>query len=148
MNDAIICHDSFGNTEEITYHNNKKQECPSINDSGKRISYGENAAMREPATGKGRFDLITPFALDRLAHWYELGAGKYAPRNWEKGIPWSRCLDSALRHLNKFQRGMTDEDHLAAAAWNIFAIIHYQELGMTEFNDIPDYNKEDNNETR
>ena len=77
-----------------------------------------------------------------------MGAGKYAPRNWEKGIPWSRCLDSALRHLNKFQRGMTDEDHLAAAAWNIFAIIHYQELGMTEFNDIPDYNKEDNNETR
>ena len=44
------------------------QEHTSINDSGKRISYGENAAMREPTTGKGRFDLITPFALDRLAH--------------------------------------------------------------------------------
>ena len=75
--------------------------------------------------------------MRRLAEWYELGARKYADRNWEKGIPFSRYIDSAKRHLDKFVMGMEDEDHLAAAAWNIFAIMHHQELGQTELDDMP-----------
>lgn len=111
-----------------------------IDDGGERINYGEGTAMREPSDGKGRFDLISPYALTRLAKWYELGAMKYAPRNWEKGIPYSRCADSAMRHLVKFLMGMDDEDHLAAVAWNVFAIMHYQELGMDKFDDLKDAN--------
>lgn len=110
-----------------------------INDSGNRISYGETKAIREPSSGKGRYDLITPFGLDRLAKWYELGSSKYADRNWEKGMPFSRYLDSARRHLNKFVMGMEDEDHLAAACWNIMAIMHHQELKQTELDDLPHY---------
>ena len=110
-----------------------------INDSGSRISYGEEMAVREPVTGKGRYDLITPFGIDRLAKWYELGSQKYSDRNWEKGMPFSRYVDSAKRHLNKFVMGMEDEDHLAAAAWNILAIIHHEELGQTELDDMPHY---------
>lgn len=111
-----------------------------IDDSGKRISYGEGLAVREPSEGKGRFDLVSPFALTRLAKWYELGAKKYDDRNWEKGgIPFSRYLDSALRHLSKFQMGRNDEDHLAAAAWNIFCIMHFEELGDLRNDDLPEY---------
>lgn len=110
-----------------------------INDSGNRISYGETKAIREPSSGKGRYDLITPFGLDRLAKWYELGSSKYADRNWEKGMPFSRYLDSARRHLNKFVMGMEDEDHLAAACWNIMAIMHHQELKQNELDDLPHY---------
>jgi len=110
-----------------------------INDSGKRISYGEGMAIREPSTGKGRYDLVTPFGLERLAKWYELGSQKYYDRNWENGMPFSRYLDSAKRHLNKFLMGLEDEDHLAAAAWNIFAIMHHQELGETHLDDLPHY---------
>ena len=110
-----------------------------INDSGNRISYGETKAIREPSSGKGRYDLITPFGLDRLAKWYELGSSKYADRNWEKGMPFSRYLDSARRHLNKFVMGMEDEDHLAAACWNIMAIMHHQELKQDELDDLPHY---------
>lgn len=301
-----------------------------INDSGQRISYGEGKAVREPTTGKGRYDLITPFGIDRLAKWYELGSRKYTKeftlerqdvisviqseleriigarnvvqidfiaktcveaamrsrsekeiqnmqngsvkmqtngtksiqsglgtqqnedekihiaesvtgvqnfcrflknegsqkghikhylnckitdvesvedllmklepciltmtipqgeqeafyvvdaitdleclknllnvckrlyptfnilpqiklsnqqyaitilgdRNWEKGIPFSRYIDSAKRHLNKFVMGMEDEDHLAAAAWNIFAIMHHEELEQTNLDDMPHY---------
>jgi hypothetical protein len=110
-----------------------------INDGGSRISYGEDKAIREPATGKGRYDLITPFGIRRLAQWYELGAQKYADRNWEKGMPFSRYVDSAKRHIDKFVMGMEDEDHLAAAAWNILAIIHHQELGQTGLDDMPHY---------
>lgn len=113
-----------------------------IQDSGERMQYGENGAIREPATGKGRYDLISPFALDRIAKWYELGAQKYEERNWEKGIPFSRFYDSAMRHLNMFMMGKTDEDHLAAAAWNIMCMIHFQEMRAyngKNFDDLPTY---------
>lgn len=114
-----------------------------MNDGGARMSYGENKAIREPSTGKGRFDLITPFGLMRLAKWYELGAQKYADRNWEKGMPFSRYIDSAERHIAKYKMGMEDEDHLIAAVWNLFAIIHHQELGQTELDDMPHYLRKD-----
>lgn len=110
-----------------------------IDDGGKRITYGENGAMREPSTGKGRYDLITPFGLERLARWYELGAQKYSDRNWEKGIPFSRYFDSAMRHMNKYMMGMKDEDHLAAACWNLLAIMHHEERGQYHLNDLPHY---------
>lgn len=110
-----------------------------IDDHGERMSYGEGLATREPTTGKGRYDLITPFGIRRLARWYELGAQKYADRNWEKGMPFSRYIDSAKRHIDKYIMGMKDEDHLAAAAWNILAILRHEELGQTQFDDLPHY---------
>lgn len=112
-----------------------------INDGGKRISYGENMAFREPSVGKGRYDLITPFAEDRIAKWYELGSQKYADRNWEKGMPFSRYIDSAKRHINKYIKGMEDEDHLAAACWNLMAVMHHQEMQEVDLDDMPHYIK-------
>ena len=121
-------------------HTNKK-EIGNIDDGGDRMSYGNGKAVREPSTGKGRYDLITPFGIARLARWYELGAQKYADRNWEKGMPFSRYIDSAKRHIDKYIMGMSDEDHLAAAVWNILCIIHHEELGQTELDDMPRYLK-------
>lgn len=112
-----------------------------MKDSGKRISFGEGKAFREPSTNKGRFDLISPFALKRLAIVMEKGAEKYASRNWENGMNFSRFTDSTLRHLNQFIMGMTDEDHLAHAMFNIMALIHLQELNQLEFDDMPNYLK-------
>lgn len=61
-------------------------------------------------------------------------------RNWEKGgIPFSRYFDSALRHLIKFQMGMEDENHLAAAIFNIMAIIHFRKLGLLDDDNMPHY---------
>lgn len=110
-----------------------------LEDTGKRISYGEGKAFREPTDGKGRYDLISPFAIKRLAKHYENGAKKYADRNWEKGIPFSRYVDSAKRHLDQFVMGMENEDHLAAAVWNLCCIMHHQELNQTELDDLPHY---------
>lgn len=110
-------------------------------DSGERISYGENKAIREPSTGKGRFDLITPFGLRRLAVHYERGSKKYSDKNWERGIVFSRYIDSALRHVNSYVMGMEDEDHLAAAVWNLMAIMHHEELGQLELDDLSHYLK-------
>ena len=55
--------------------------------------------------------------LDVARH-FENGALKYGEHNWEKGIPVSRYIDSALRHLMKDLAGETDEDHAAAFVWN------------------------------
>lgn len=106
-----------------------------LEDSGDRIDYG-TGAVRDVETGKGRFDLIPYDPLRRLAIHYENGANKYQERNWEKGIPVSRCFSSAIRHLFRWLAGSRSEDHLAAAAWNIFAIMHFEQH-MPEMLDVP-----------
>jgi hypothetical protein len=93
-----------------------------IKDSGTRNEFA-TGAVRDAETGKGRFDLLPCHALTRLAQHFENGARKYADRNWEKGIPTHRYLDSALRHTFKYLDGYRDEDHLAAAAWNLLCLI-------------------------
>jgi hypothetical protein len=115
-----------------------------MKDNGKRQSFGKNMAIRDTSDDKSRPDLISPFAEDRLGHWLRMGARKYAERNWEKGMPFSRCAASLKRHVMKFQQGMNDEDHLAAIMFNSMAIIHYQEMierGVlpAELNDMPNY---------
>lgn len=164
-----------------------------LNDTGAR-TVASTGALREPATGKGRFDLTSPTiarvlesmlpaiddgtlylsrenifllyatidayywledddsehlnhaiqniiyacgwdsespsisnAMMRLARHYENGATKYADRNWEKGLPISRCFDSGVRHMQRYIDGDRSEDHLAAAIWNFLAILHYKE---------------------
>jgi len=99
----------------------------SVNDSGKREEF-TTGSVRDTRDGKGRYDLISTIALKRLAQHYENGAKKYGDRNWEKGQNLSRYLDSTIRHLFSFLAGDRSEDHLSAAAWNTFAIIHTEQL--------------------
>jgi len=114
-------------------------------DSGRRETLS-TGAMRDIRVGKGRFDLISPVAERRVAGVYERGAVKYADRNWEKGMPISRFLDSAKRHISQYiENALTgrpqDEDHLAQAYWNLAAAMHMEEL-MPEMNDLLKYGQE------
>lgn len=113
---------------------------PAIKDSGNRFQY-EGGAFRDNREGKGRMDLIPPQAVLRLSAWFEAGARKYSDRNWEKGIPFSRFVDAALRHLFKYLAGCDDEDHLAAVAWNVFCLMHFEE-NRPELQDIPAWKNE------
>ena len=97
-----------------------------VKDSGKREVF-DTGSRRDDRTGKGRYDLLCPRFIRRLAQHNENGAAKYGDRNWEKGQPQARMLDSAIRHLFNYLEGMEDEDHLAAAAWNIMAVISQEE---------------------
>jgi hypothetical protein len=90
----------------------------------------ETGGARSDSTGKGRYDLISPLALRRLALVYEKGGLARGDRNWEKGMPRTRLFDSALRHVFQALEGQTDEDHLAHAAWNLFALMHFEETGQ------------------
>jgi len=103
-----------------------------------------NGVKRDNNEGKGAYELISPLALKRLAQVYERGAKQKGGRNWEAGFPMSRCIQSALRHTEQYLEGMRDEDHLAQAAWNLFAAIHFEEQIArgnlpTELNDLPNY---------
>jgi hypothetical protein len=115
-----------------------------VKDSGKREQNEVTGMVRDTREGKGRFDLISPLALRRLALVYELGAVKYESRNWEKGTQYSRFVDSAERHINCFKEGLRDEDHLAQAVWNLFCILHFDELGRKDLDDMPNYHAETN----
>ncbi len=84
-------------------------------------------SVRDTREGKGWYDLISPVFLRRLAKHYENGVKKYGDRNWERGQPAQRYIDSAIRHIVCYQAGQRDEDHLAAAAWNLGALTHTEE---------------------
>jgi hypothetical protein len=114
-----------------------------VKDSGERQEF-DTGSRRDTRAGKGRFDLMSPIVLVRDAAHLQNGADKYGERNWEKGQPLSRYLDSAMRHLTEYLEGMRDEDHLAAARWNIAGMIHTETMvqrGLlpAELADLPTY---------
>lgn len=108
---------------------------PRIADSGNRTEFA-TGAVRDMHEGKGRYDLLPWDAMHELAIHCEQGAKKYGERNCEKGIPVHSLIDSAIRHLSCYLRGMKDEPHLRAAMWNVaFAI--WMEKNRPEQQDIP-----------
>lgn len=113
-----------------------------MKDSGGREEF-ETGAQRDTDDGKLRFDLLPPHAHERIVSWLTAGAIKYAPRNWEKGIPCSRHMQSLLRHVHAYRSGEREEDHLAAIAVNAIFLMQTQywcEQGLLppELNDLED----------
>jgi hypothetical protein len=105
-------------------------------DSGTREVF-DTGMVRDTREGKGRYDLLPAGALRRVAQLYERGGVKYGDRNWEKGGPFSRFIDSLLRHAFQAAAGQTDEDHLAAVVFNALAVMELQERGREDLDDLP-----------
>lgn len=91
--------------------------------------------------GKTADELLPPELEEAVAAVLAFGAKKYAARNWEKGMAWSRPYAAARRHLrNWFARrdfgkgpgndrdsGYSDLHH---AACNIAFLIAYEARGV------------------
>lgn len=83
--------------------------------------------------GKLRYDLINPQALEGLVKVFTFGAQKYAPRNWEKGMAWSKVIASLKRHLAAIEKGedidqesgFLHADHLQ---WNSHVLSAYYSI--------------------
>jgi len=126
---------------DAVMHVNEDCEVGYIKDSGSRSEFA-SGAVRDCQKGKGRMDLLQIRSMMAVADIMEAGAEKYNARNWEKGIPLSRFLDSGLRHLFKHVLGHTDEPHLKQACWNFLCMLD-TELRITEgvlplsLNDLP-----------
>jgi hypothetical protein len=99
-----------------------KDNFDAVMDSGACQEF-PTGSRRDTREGKGRFDLISTHPLRRLAKHYENGSAKYGDRNWEKGQPLSRYVDSCFRHLIAVMDGLDDEDHASAVTWNMFAYV-------------------------
>lgn len=91
-------------------------------------------AVRDDDDGKPRYDLIPALALRRVAMRFAEGSKKYGEQNWQKGIPRAQIVASAMRHLEAWRCHREDhpwreidEDHLAAAVWNLMVLMHYEE---------------------
>ena len=76
-------------------------------------------AQRDNDIGKIRMSLLPQPALQRVMKRYLEGAEKYGENNWTKGMPMSVYYDSTMRHLQAWWNEEDDEDHLAAAVWNM-----------------------------
>ena len=61
--------------------------------------------------------------LIEVSKHFEEGCKKYGERNWQKGIPTSCYIDSAVRHYLKWLRKDKDEPHDRAFCWNILCCI-------------------------
>jgi hypothetical protein len=112
--------------------------CPAsvISDQGVKVDWRKiEQRVNEPGLrydkGKPRWDLLPADALEELVLVYTRGAEKYADRNWEKGMSWSRCFRSMLSHTWKWWGGEQYDDetglhHLAHVAWNALALVAYE----------------------
>ena len=77
-------------------------------------------------------ELVPISAIEALADVLQKGAEKYAPRNWERGMEWSKCYACAMRHLTSWFKGEdldkeTELNHLKHALTNIAFLIEYTE---------------------
>jgi hypothetical protein len=91
----------------------------------KHPATGKNMARREG--GKLPYHLIPPEFPLLLALVLDYGVDKYAPRNYEKGLPFDDLLRGAESHLNALKAGVTHDNesglpHAAHAAWALLAV--------------------------
>lgn len=118
------------------------RDIPGASVDGKRLADKVLAAkeqfptgsQRDTQTDKPRYDLIPVEPLRRLAAHYALGGKKYGDNNWRLGQPNSRVYASLLRHVYAWAEGDESEDHLAAVAWNAFALMYNE--GREDLDDM------------
>ena len=103
----------------------------------KDVRHFYTGAVRDDATGKGRFDLLPWAAIHALAKHCERGALHYGERNVDKGINQSSLIDSGIRHLALYIQGDTEPHHLVAALWNIAWAVE-QEIKRPHLVDLPE----------
>ena len=133
MNNCVFCGETVPEGRQVCP--NCERKFGVIKDSGERTQFA-SGAVRDMHEGKGDMASIPWEAVLRLSKHYEAGAKKYKRWNFRKGIPVSSFIDSACRHIAKYQCGMDDEDHLAAAAFNILGAM-LMENTMPEMQDLP-----------
>ena len=91
---------------------------------------------------KVRLDLFPGDSLFAISEILTFGAKKYADRNWEKGMKWSRPFGALMRHMWAWWMGEnfdkeTGKSHLWHAGCCIVFLIAYEARGMRDFDDRP-----------
>jgi len=101
-----------------------------------KITQFDTGAIRDSQEGKIDFvETISYTAFARYAHYMTGKKAKYGSGNFKKGIPIESYEKSLMRHIhkymvNKYEHGdlERDQDHLAAIVFNVFGIMHEEEM--------------------
>jgi len=131
---------------------NQKSCCPTEHSSGKvrlhPVTKEENDAGKdwngEPIDttkavkfddGKLPYELIAPEFLEALTEILDFGQKKYAPRNWEKGMDWSRPFGALMRHAWEWWKGNdldqeTGKSHLWHMSCCAMFLVVYEIKGL------------------
>lgn len=115
-----------------------------VTKTSKKQELFKTGMKRDSSDGKGGYELVSPIMMRRLSLLLERGAAHYGKRNWEKGSPQSRVIQSAIRHLFNLLEGDRTEDHATAAIFNCMVLVHQDEMfarGLLpkELDDLPNY---------
>jgi hypothetical protein len=86
-------------------------------------------------TGKLPWHLVPFDSVEAIGKVLQFGAQKYEPRNWEKGMPWSRVFSALMRHMVAWQNGEakdpeTGYSHLWHAGCCILFLIAFELRGI------------------
>lgn len=93
-------------------------------------------------SGKSPWHLLPFDAVGDIVKVLEFGSRKYAERNWEKGIAYSRVFAAAQRHLTSWWQG-EDKDpesglsHLAHASCCTLFLLAFVARKRTDLDDRP-----------
>lgn len=99
--------------------------------------------------GKPLYSLLPTDALEGVTRVLTFGAKKYAERNWEKGMDWSRCFNSMMRHAWGYWRGedldpesgLPHVDHMVCNA--LFLAAYWRRPDLKGFDDREHLEKRD-----
>lgn len=97
--------------------------------------------------GKLPMHLLPPEFLTATAAVLDFGAKKYAERNWEKGLDWSRVFSALERHMWAWWGGEstdpeTNMSHLWHASCCIAFLVAYEQRGSGNDDRPPAIRKE------
>lgn len=98
--------------------------------------------------GKLKWSLVDWKSLEPMVRVLEMGAEKYAPYNWTKGMPVTEVSESLLRHMFAYLNGENTDpesgiEHLGHVMCNAMFLIHIMRE-KPEFDDRTIINKNDN----
>jgi hypothetical protein len=96
--------------------------------------------------GKAPWHLLAWDAILLVVLVLKFGAAKYAERNWEKGISFSRCFAAAQRHMTAWwlREDLDPEtglNHLAHAICELMFALAFVVRGRTDLDDRPELKK-------
>ena len=94
-------------------------------------------------TDKDPWDLLPWDAMCEIVKILAFGAKKYAPRNWEQGIGYSRLFAATQRHITSWWARQdndleTGRSHLAHAACCVCFLLTFALRGRTDLDDRPE----------
>jgi len=94
-------------------------------------------------SGKLPWELFPWDGAAEIVKVLQFGANKYAARNWEKGINYSRVFGAIIRHVTVWFMGETNDpetglNHLAHAGCEVLFALTYSIRKMEKFDDRPE----------